>query len=121
LPGEGGGEAMNPYVFQRGETITLSLDVLSGDPGTVSAIVAGMKLAQPGGQFPSQAGVVTSFTPTFVAAAGEIPAHWLLTINAAVSAGLAVGNYVADAKITISGGVIITESVQIQIRDSVSG
>ncbi len=39
---------MTPYTFQRGETISLGLDALTGDPLSVSSISAAMKAVAPG-------------------------------------------------------------------------
>ncbi len=39
---------MTPYIFQRGETISLALDAVTGDPLSVTAISAAMKAVAPG-------------------------------------------------------------------------
>ena len=39
---------MPPYIYQRGETVSLALDVLSGDPASVAAIMAQLKAVAPG-------------------------------------------------------------------------
>jgi hypothetical protein len=112
---------MTPYVYQRGETISLALDAVSGDPLTVSAIAAKMKAVPPGRTtVPDGAPVAASFVVTPRAASGDIPAGWTLTIPATVSAGLAVGSYLADARLDIGSGTIVTESVAIRLRGSVS-
>lgn len=112
---------MTSYIFQRGETITLALDAVQGDPLAVTGITAHMKAVPPG-----RSGVDTN-TP--VAAAFSVfprtiqdtlPAGWTLTIDAATSAGLAVGSYLADARLQIGTGVVITEAVALSIRESVS-
>jgi hypothetical protein len=112
---------MTPYVFQRGETISLALDAVTGDPLTVSAISAKLKAVPPGRTtVPDGASVAASFVIAPRAAAGDIPAGWTLTIPAAVSATLAVGSYLADAKLDIGSGTIVTDSVAIRLRGSVS-
>ena len=112
---------MTPYIFQRGETISLALDAVSGDPLSVSAISAAMKAVAPGRTSVSAgAPVAALFTVTPRAAAGEIPPGWTLTIPAAISAGLIAGAYLADAKLSVAGGVIVTESVALRIKESVS-
>jgi hypothetical protein len=112
---------MTPYVFQRGETISLALDALSGDPLSVSAIAAKMKAVPPGRTtIPDGAPVAATFTIAPRPAAGDIPAGWTLTIPASVSSALAVGSYLADAKLDIGGGTIVTDSVAIRLRGSVS-
>ncbi len=112
---------MTPYVYQRGETISLALDAVSGDPLSVSAISANMKAVPPGRTtIPDTAPVAASFIVAQREASGDIPAGWTLTIPASVSAGLVVGSYLADAKIALGSGTIVTESVAIRLRSSVS-
>lgn len=112
---------MTPYVFQRGETISLALDTLSGDPATITTITAQLK-AVPAGRTTVPAGVpeAATFDVSPRVAAGDVPAGWNLTIAAPVSAALLAGSYLADAKLTVAGGVIITDSVALRIRDAVT-
>jgi hypothetical protein len=112
---------MIPYIYQRGETISLALDAVSGDPLTVTAITAQLK-AVPAGRtmVPAGAPIVATFAPVTRAAAGDIPAGWTLTINAATSASLTAGLYQADARLVVAAGVIITDAVSIRIRDAVT-
>jgi hypothetical protein len=106
---------MTPYVFQRGETITLALEALSGDVGTVTAITADMKALAPGRTSVSaQDPVAASFAIT------ANSTGWTLTIPAAVSAALLAGSYLADARLVVAGGVIVTEPVSIRIRQAVT-
>ena len=112
---------MTPYIFQRGETISLALDTVSGDPVSVSGLTARMKTVPPGRtSIPADSPVAADFTVTARAAAGDNPAGWTLTIVAADSALLAPGAYLADARIEVAGGVIVTQSVAIRIRESIS-
>lgn len=112
---------MTPYIFQRGETISLAIDAVTGDPLTVTAISAAMKMVAPGRTSVSAGTpVAAAFAVSPRAAQGEIPPGWNLTVDAASSAVLAPGGYLADAKLTVAGGVIITESVAISVRESVS-
>ena len=112
---------MTPYIYQRGETISLALDALSGDPAGVSAIIARLK-AVPSGRttVPANAPVAASFVIAPRAAAGDEPAGWTLTIPDSVSAALAAGSYLADARLEVAGGVVVTDSVAIRLRESVS-
>ncbi|MBL0924417.1 MAG: hypothetical protein IBJ12_08120 [Sphingomonadaceae bacterium] len=113
---------MTPYIFQRGETISLALDAVTGDPLSVTAMSASMKAVAPGRTSVSAASPVAAvFTVAPRAAQGNIPPGWNLTIDAASSAALQAGSYMADARLQIGGGVVITESVAIAIRESVSG
>lgn len=112
---------MTPYVFQRGETISLALDAVTGDPLIVTALTATMKALAPGRTYvDNTAPVAASFEITPRAALGDNPAGWNLTIAAGVCAGLSAGAYLADAKITAGSGIIITDSVAIRIQPSVT-
>lgn len=112
---------MTPYTFQRGETISLALDAVTGDPAQVTAIVAAMKAVPPGrSEAPASASVAANFAITPRPAAGAIPPGWTLTVAAPVSASLAPGAYVADARLEAGGGVIVTSSVAIRLKQSVS-
>ena len=112
---------MTPYIYQRGETISLALDAVSGDPTGVTAITAQVK-AVPAGRtmVPAGAPVAATFVPVARAASGDVPAGWTLTISAATSATLTAGLYQADARLVIAAGVIITDAVSIRIRDAVT-
>lgn len=112
---------MAPYIFQRGETISLALDAVTGDPLSVTAISAAMKAVAPGRTSVNAGTLVAAvFAISPRAAQGDIPPGWSLTVDAAVSAALATGNYLADARLEVGGGVVITESVAISVRESVS-
>lgn len=112
---------MTPYIFQRGETILLALDAVTGDPLTVTAIGAVMKAVPPGRTgVPDGAPVAATFSVIPRAAVGEIPPGWTLTVDAATSATLVAGNYLADARLEVAGGVIVTEPVAIRIKPSVT-
>jgi hypothetical protein len=112
---------MPPYIFQRGETVSLALDVLSGDPIAVSVITAQLKAVTPGRlSVAPDAPVAASFTITPRAAVDDLPAGWTLTISASTSATLAAGFYAADARLEVAGGVIITDQVALRIRDAVT-
>lgn len=112
---------MIKYTFQRGETISLALDILTGDPLSVGAISAVMKAAVPGrtGVAPD-APVAAAFDIAARGANGDMPGGWNLTINAAQSGRLVPGNYLADAKLTVAGGAIITDSIAICIKAGVT-
>jgi hypothetical protein len=112
---------MTPYIYQRGETISLALDAVTGDPLVVTAIAAAMKMLAPGRTSVSAGTpVAAAFAISPRAAQGDIPPGWNLTVDAAASAALTAGSYLADARLEVGGGVVITESVAIAIRESVS-
>ncbi len=112
---------MTPYIFQRGETISLALDAVSGDPAVVSAISAQLKAVPPGRtSVPPGEPVAADFAISTRTAQGDIPAGWTLVIPALASAGLQPGAYLADARLEVGGGVIVTEPVAIRIRQAVT-
>lgn len=112
---------MTPYIYQRGETISLALDAVSGDPANVTAISAAMKAVPPGrSEAPASAPVAAAFAVTARPASDNVPAGWTFTIPALVSSSLPPGAYVADARLEVAGGVIVTESVAIRLKQSVS-
>jgi len=109
------------YRFQRGEPIMIGREVVSGDPAgyTVEAV-----LKKTAGQVIPKASTVAAaaFEVTFEPAAGEVAARWILTIPADVTAGLAPGQYAADARFLLDGEVIqISDPVFIALAESVSG
>lgn len=112
---------MPPYIFQRGETISLALDAVSGDPLTVTAIDAALKVVPPGRTgVPDGAPVAANFSIVPRAAQGAIAPGWTLTIDAALSATLAPGSYLADARLEVAGGVVVTEPVAIRVKPAVT-
>lgn len=112
---------MSPYIFQRGETISLALDAVTGDPLSVTAIDAVMKVVPPGRTgVPDGAPVAATFSISPRAAQGDIPPGWTLMIDALTSATLRSGAYLADARLQVAGGVVVTEPVAIRIAPSVT-
>lgn len=112
---------MTSYLFQRGETIALALDAVTGDPQSIAGISAQLKAIPPGRtSVPPGEPVAAEFVISTRPAEGETPAGWTLVIAAATSAGLTPGHYLADARLDVAGGVIVTEPVSIRIRQSVS-
>lgn len=112
---------MTPYIYQRGETIALALDAVSGDPLNVSAITAQLKAVPPGRTtIAATTPIAASFSVSSRTVQGDVPAGWTLTIDAATSATLAAGAYLADAKLIVAGGVMITDTVALRLRDAVT-
>jgi hypothetical protein len=80
-----------------------------------------MKAVPPGRTgVPDGAPVAASFTISPRPAQGDIPPGWTLTIPAATSASLTPGAYLADARLEVAGGVIVTEPIAIRIKASVT-
>ncbi len=112
---------MPPYIFQQGETISLALDAVIGNPGDVSGIAAQLKALPPGRtSVPAGAPVAAAFVIVPRTASGDVPPGWTLTIPAGASAVLQPGSYLADARLNVAGGVIITESISLRIAASVT-
>lgn len=112
---------MTTFTFQRGETVSLALDAVQGDPLTVTSVTAAMKAVAAGRTLVDPAAAVAAtFSVSPRVAAGNIPAGWTLTLSAATSAALAAGTYLADAKLIVAGGVMITEPVAIRMIDAVT-
>jgi hypothetical protein len=109
------------YIFQRGETVSLALAVVSGDPGIVTGVTAAIKPVTPGRGTPDPGvPVAANFSVSFVGAQGNESARWLLTLSPATSAALSAGSYLADARLAMTGGVSITETVALSVRDAVT-
>ncbi len=112
---------MTPFTYQRGETITLALDAVEGDPLSVGAVTAQLKAVPPGRTVvPEGAAVAATFSVASRAATSEFPAGWTLTIAAGVSAALAPGTYMADARMEVGTGIVITEPVTLRLRSGVT-
>lgn len=112
---------MTPYIFQRGETISLALDAVTGDPLSVTAIDAVLKPVSPGRTGASDSAPVAAiFSISPRPATDDIPPGWILSIAAEMSATLSAGAYLADARLEVAGGVIVTEPVAIRIKQSVT-
>jgi hypothetical protein len=112
---------MTPFTYQRGETITLALDAAEGDPLAVGAVTAQLKAVPPGRTaVPENSPVAASFSVSTRAATLEFPAGWTLSIPAGVSAALAPGTYLADARLEVGTGIVITDPVIIRLRQAVT-
>lgn len=112
---------MTPFTYQRGETISLALDAVEGDPLTVGAVTAQLKAVAPGRtSIPAGAPIAASFSVSTRAATTEFPAGWTLTIPSAASAALSAGSYLADARLEVGTGVVITDQIAIRLREPVT-
>lgn len=103
------------YTFHRGETLSLALDAVTGDPASVTAITAALK--------PLAAGrtVVDASAPaTALSVAANGTTGWTLTLSVAVCVTLSPGSYVADARLGSASGVVITDPVAIRIVEGVT-
>ena len=94
--------------FRIGEDIAIALDAIAGDTAAVTAIGVGMKPALVGDNRlmldDEAAAIPLSAAPQAVAGAG-----WTIALSGAQSAALEPGLYGIDARLTVAGGVVITE------------
>lgn len=92
--------------FRVGEDIAVALDAAAGDPTPVSAISAMMKPAKVLGNRLVLDDSTSSIT---LAVTAQGLTGWLIALDHTASATLSPGIYGIDAKLTIAGGVEITE------------
>ena len=118
---------MNPYRFQRGETIVVMLQAVGANPSDlaiVDDVAAELKPADNSAFVPdvavapvAQCEVVAALAPTDPT---QLPG-WYLTIAAARSATLSPGTYVTNAVLTLAGGSIEkTDPLFLQIDQATS-
>lgn len=109
------------YTWIRGATAIMSLRVTSGTVTGSEPVRCALKKSPRNGPLsldPLPESLVLS--PVFVAASGGSPARWDFTATADQTASLAVGDYVADARIEISGQVVQTGRVGISVVERVT-
>lgn len=98
--------------FRIGETASIELDAVAGDPLTVTAPEAYLAPADMRGSVAviREGAARTTLTITPRAASGTIPAGWTVTLSASASAALTPGVYGIDAKLPVGGGIEITDT-----------
>lgn len=110
------------YKLARGETFTLAIEELDGVDLDGATCRADLKAARNGGAPGDQAEVAASFTVT--ASDAVVPsggAGWVLALSATATTGLAVGNYVVDAKIELASGFVEVADLQrVQVVERVT-
>ncbi|MGE3690245.1 MAG: hypothetical protein AB7F98_02555 [Novosphingobium sp.] len=92
--------------FRLGEDIAVALDATAGDPASVSAISAKMKPAKVLG---NRLALDDNASPVDLNGTAAGAEGWLISLDHTASASLAPGIYGIDARLTIAGGVEITE------------
>ena len=103
------------YTFHRGETLSLALDAVTGDPASVTAITAALKPLAAG-----RTSVDATAPATALSVAANGTTGWTLTLSATACAALTQGSYVADARLVSASGVVITDPVAIRIVEGVT-
>lgn len=94
--------------FRVGEDIAIALDAVEGDPATVTAISAAMKRALVGDNRlmleDDATAIVLTANPQATPGSG-----WTIALSASQSALLEPGLYGIDARLSVAGGVEITD------------
>lgn len=98
---------------------------ISGTPiynAASATVVMRMKPSGATAPIPSRNTAATAtFTVSYVAAAGNVPAYWRGTLDAETSRNLTAGAYVVDAAISVGGSVVqVVDAIRIIINESVS-
>lgn len=113
-----------PLTFKltRGETFSLALEELDLADLAGATCRADLKLARNGGAPGDAAPVAAAFT---VAASAEVVpgggSGFVLTLTAAQTDDLAIGNYVVDAKIALpSGHVEVADLQRVTVQERVT-
>lgn len=89
------------FTIKQNATLTLELDALDGDVGTVTAVQATLRrLKSPSYVLSGADPVAANFTITPRAAAGPWPAGWTLKLPPSVTLPLESGLYAADARLS---------------------
>jgi hypothetical protein len=108
------------FQWRRGSTFTLGLRVKTGAVSGNEVVSCWLKKAINGKSPGDDVDPAAVLTTTFVAASGELAAHWLFVGTPEQSIDLAPGQYVADARIGIAGSIIQTDPVLIEVVERVT-
>lgn len=109
------------YTIQRGETVNIVVEALTGAVADVSAVSAKMKRVQIGRHtvMPgAEVAVAATFTPVVIPASADFLGGWSFGLSAVQTAALTAGLYLMDASFTVSGNVIIDGPVLIEVKNS---
>ena len=113
---------MTTYTVRRGETLTLYLEAVTGDPTTISNLLVKLKPAHNGAPPPADVPAIATLQTTAQATspgAGILPG-WYVLITAIQSAALAIGTYFTDAAFQVAGAQFVTDPVGIEVVDPIS-
>lgn len=106
------------FTIKQGATLTLELDAMQGDVGTVTSAQASLrKLKGPSYVLSGAEPEAADFTVTARAAAGIYPDGWTLKLPPSVTSTLETGTYACDARITFGpDDAEITESWTVEVK-----
>lgn len=106
------------YRFDRGETIQIALDVIDGEIPEGSEGTAHLREVVPGEKRPRHgARKAAEFVISLREATEDDLGGWTLTLDADTSKALRCGLYYADFLLTVAGGVVITDGVEVEILE----
>lgn len=92
--------------FRIGEDIAVALDATSGDPATVTAISAKMKPAR---IIANRIVLDDTAADLALSVTAQGGTGWIISLANTATANLAPGMYGIDARLTIGGGVEMTD------------
>lgn len=110
--------ANQAFFWNRGSSFSFGLRVKAGavtgleTVRCVAKAVSRLNSPPPGDAAPD----AVVFTPSFVAAQGKEPAHWLFSSSTTVPAGF----YITDARIELGGVIIVPDPIYLEVRERVS-
>jgi hypothetical protein len=100
-------QAVGKFEYKRGETVTFGIRASNPAYDGTETVTCDIKPAANGRNVPSDSmASVLSVTPVFVAASGEVAAHYLFTLTPAQTAALEPRTYITDAKTVSSTGFV---------------
>jgi hypothetical protein len=105
------------YSVRRGETLTLYLEAVNGDPATVTSAVAKLKSSPVGGGDPA---IPLQMTLQATSPGAGILPGWYVVIPDTLTATLKSSNYLVDAAVQMAGGTFISETITVQVINSAS-
>lgn len=110
------------YTIRRGETATLFVEAVTGDPSIASAPVCKIKpICAANAPMPDESiAAVLSLTPVLTGAAPPIGPGWTISLTVDQTLALAAGYYIADFACSVGGGEVATNPVILSLVDAVS-
>lgn len=104
------------YAFKRGETISLSLDLVEGESEEIASIEASLRRISPGAEeLQPDDRVYGDFDIVWRPSTSSEVAGWTLTYMDEDSELLDLGYYEIDARLEVGSGLQISNSVVIRI------
>lgn len=115
------------YIVRRGETLSLYLEAVTGDPASASNVTVKLKPAVAGAAPPQSTAAIATLQVTAQPTspgndAGGVPIQpgWYAVLTAAQSAGLTPGAYFADAAFQVGAAQFVTDKIAVEVLDPIS-